>query len=238
MDNVQKCPFSSHARTGRTNQEWWPDRLNLSALHTNHPAADPMDDGFDYAKEFLSLDLAAVKKDIEAVMTDSQDWWPADFGHYGGLFIRMAWHSAGTYRIHDGRGGAGSGQIRFAPLGSWPDNANIDKARRLLWPVKQKYGRKISWADLIVLTGNVALESMGFRTLGFAGGREDTWEPDQDVYWGNEQTWLGGDVRYGKAAADGGEGVIVADEELHGVEQSRTDAGRNLENPLAAVQMG
>ena len=190
MDNVEKCPFSSKTRAGRSNQEWWPDRLNLSALHTNHPAGDPMDDGFDYAKEFLSLDLAAVKKDLEAVMTDSQDWWPADFGHYGGLFIRMAWHSAGTYRIHDGRGGAGSGQIRFAPLGSWPDNANIDKARRLLWPIKQKYGRKISWADLMVLTGNVALESMGFKTFGFAGGRKDVWEPEQ-VNWGSEATWLG-----------------------------------------------
>jgi catalase-peroxidase len=210
MDNVQKCPFSSKARSGPTNQDWWPNRLNLSALHTNHPAGDPMGEGFDYAKEFLSLDLAAVKKDIEVVMTDSQDWWPADFGHYGGLFIRMAWHSAGTYRIHDGRGGAGSGQIRFAPLGSWPDNANIDKARRLLWPVKQKYGRKISWADLIVLTGNVALESMGFRTLGFAGGREDVWEPEQ-VNWGSESTWLG-DERY--------------------------SGDRQLANPLGAVQMG
>jgi catalase-peroxidase len=210
MENVQKCPFSSKARTGRTNQEWWPERLNLSALHTNHPAGNPMDDGFDYKKEFLSLDLTALKKDIEALMTDSQDWWPADFGHYGGLFIRMAWHSAGTYRIHDGRGGAGSGQIRFAPLGSWPDNANIDKARRLLWPVKQKYGRKISWADLMVLTGNVALESMGFKTLGFAGGREDVWEPEH-VNWGSESTWLG-DERY--------------------------SGDRQLANPLGAVQMG
>jgi len=210
MDNVQKCPFSSKARTGRTNQEWWPEQLNLGVLHTNHPAGDPMDDGFDYAREFLSLDLDAVKKDIEAVMTDSQDWWPADFGHYGGLFIRMAWHSAGTYRIHDGRGGAGSGQIRFAPLGSWPDNANIDKARRLLWPVKQKYGRKLSWADLIVLTGNVALESMGFKTFGFAGGRKDVWEPEQ-INWGSESTWLG-DERY--------------------------SGDRQLANPLGAVQMG
>src|SRR5687767_2809657 len=210
MDNVEKCPFSSKTRSGRTNQEWWPDRLNLSALHTNHPSGDPMDDGFDYAKEFLSLDLAAVKKDIAAVMTDSQDWWPADFGHYGGLFIRMAWHSAGTYRIHDGRGGAGSGQIRFAPLGSWPDNANIDKARRLLWPIKKKYGRKISWADLIVLTGNVALESMGFKTFGFAGGREDVWEPEE-VNWGSESTWLG-DERY--------------------------SGDRQLANPYGAVQMG
>ncbi len=210
MDSEKKCPFSSKAHSGRTNQDWWPARLNLTALHTNHPAGDPMDEGFNYAKEFLSLDLDAVKKDIGAVMTDSQDWWPADFGHYGGLFIRMAWHSAGTYRIHDGRGGAGSGQIRFAPLGSWPDNANIDKARRLLWPVKQKYGRKISWADLIVLTGNVALESMGFKTFGFAGGREDVWEPEH-VNWGAESTWLG-DERY--------------------------SGDRQLANPLGAVQMG
>ena len=210
MDNVEKCPFSSKARSGRTNHEWWPERLNLSALHTNHPAGNPMDDGYDYATEFLTLDLAAVKQDIAAVMTDSQDWWPADFGHYGGLFIRMAWHSAGTYRIHDGRGGAGSGQIRFAPLGSWPDNANIDKARRLLWPVKQKYGRKLSWADLIVLTGNVALESMGFKTFGFAGGREDVWEPEH-VNWGSESTWLG-DERY--------------------------SGDRQLANPFGAVQMG
>jgi catalase-peroxidase len=210
MDNDQKCPFSSKARSGRANRDWWPNQLNLSALHTNHPAGDPMGGGFNYAEEFLSLDLAALKKDILAVMTSSQDWWPADFGHYGGLFIRMAWHSAGTYRIHDGRGGAGSGQIRFAPLGSWPDNANIDKARRLLWPVKQKYGRKISWADLIVLTGNVALESMGFKTFGFAGGREDVWEPEH-VNWGSESTWLG-DERY--------------------------SGDRQLANPFGAVQMG
>jgi catalase-peroxidase len=210
MDNVEKCPFSSTTRSGRSNRDWWPNQLNLSALHTNHPAGDPMDKGFNYAKEFLSLDLRAVKKDIEAVMTNSQDWWPADFGHYGGLFIRMAWHSAGTYRIHDGRGGAGSGMLRFAPLGSWPDNANLDKARRLLWPIKQKYGRRISWADLMVLTGNVALESMGFKTFGFAGGREDVWEPEQ-VNWGSEATWLG-DERY--------------------------SGDRQLANPFGAVQMG
>ncbi len=194
-----------------------------------------MDKDFDYAEAFKSLDLEAVKKDLHALMTDSQDWWPADFGHYGGLFIRMAWHSAGTYRIGDGRGGAGSGQQRFAPLNSWPDNVSLDKARRLLWPIKQKYGNKISWADLLILTGNVALESMGFKTFGFAGGREDRWEPDEDVYWGSETTWLGGDVRY----AHGSPGVV----EGHGVTVSDDDAdgnihSRNLENPLAAVQMG
>ena len=210
MENEQKCPFTAKTHSGRSNRDWWPNQLNLSALHTNHPAGDPMGEAFNYAEEFKSLDLGAVKKDIEAVMTKSQDWWPADFGHYGGLFIRMAWHSAGTYRIHDGRGGAGSGQIRFAPLGSWPDNANIDKARRLLWPIKQKYGRKISWADLMVLTGNVALESMGFKTFGFAGGREDVWEPEH-VNWGSEDTWLG-DERY--------------------------SGDRQLANPFGAVQMG
>jgi catalase-peroxidase len=210
MDNEQKCPFPGKSAGARSNRDWWPNQLNLKLLHTNHPAGDPMGGEFDYAKEFLSLDLDAVKKDIELLMTDSQDWWPADFGHYGGLFIRMAWHSAGTYRIHDGRGGAGSAQIRFAPLGSWPDNANIDKARRLLWPIKQKYGRKISWADLIVLTGNVALESMGFKTFGYAGGRKDVWEPE-DVDWGSETTWLG-DERY--------------------------SGDRQLANPYGAVQMG
>jgi catalase-peroxidase len=210
MDNEQKCPFSAQTLSGRSNRDWWPNQLNLSALHTNHPSGDPMGEGFDYAEEFKSLDLAALKKDIAAVMTNSQDWWPADFGHYGPLFIRMAWHSAGTYRIHDGRGGAGSGMLRFAPLGSWPDNANLDKARRLLWPIKQKYGRKISWADLMVLTGNVALESMGFKTFGFAGGRADRWEPEH-VNWGSESTWLG-DERY--------------------------SGERQLANPLGAVQMG
>ncbi|MFA9439636.1 catalase/peroxidase HPI [Uliginosibacterium sp. sgz301328] len=230
-----KCPFSHAAITGTTNRDWWPNQLRLDLLHQHSSKSDPMGEDFDYAKEFNSLDLAEVKKDLAAVMTNSQDWWPADFGHYGGLFVRMAWHAAGTYRIGDGRGGAGRGQQRFAPLNSWPDNVSLDKARRLIWPVKQKYGRKISWADLIVLTGNVALETMGFKTFGFGGGRKDTWEPDQDVYWGRETTWLGGDVRY----AHGSEGV----EKLGGVLVTDDDAdgdvhGRNLENPLAAVQMG
>ena len=210
MENEKKCPITGGTSAPRSNRDWWPNQLNLGILHTNHPAGNPMEKGFRYADEFKSLDLQAIKKDLTALMTDSQEWWPADFGHYGGLFIRMAWHSAGTYRIHDGRGGAGSGQIRFAPLGSWPDNANIDKARRLLWPIKQKYGRKISWADLIVLTGNVALESMGFKTFGFGGGREDVWEPEQ-VNWGSESTWLG-DERY--------------------------SGDRQLANPFGAVQMG
>src|SRR5688572_30596538 len=211
MSNQPKCPFSPKTFSGgQSVRDWWPSQLNLATLHTNHPNGDPMGEDFDYAEEFKSLDLAAVKKDIAALMTDSQDWWPADFGHYGGLFIRMAWHAAGTYRIHDGRGGAGSGQIRFAPLGSWPDNANIDKARRLLWPVKQKYGRKLSWADLIVLAGNVAMESMGFKTFGFAFGREDIWEPEE-IMWGPEDTWLG-DERY--------------------------SGDRELQGPFGAVQMG
>jgi len=239
--NGNKCPFHHTAGEGTSNRDWWPNRLNLKILHQHSPLSDPMDKDFNYAEAFKSIDLAAVKKDLLTLMTDSQDWWPADFGHYGGLFIRMAWHSAGTYRIGDGRGGAGSGQQRFAPLNSWPDNVSLDKARRLLWPIKQKYGNKISWADLIILTGNVALESMGFKTFGFGGGREDVWEPDEDVYWGTEKTWLGGDIRYGKGKSGDNEGVIVADAELHGTEKDRTGAGskeRNLENPLAAVQMG
>jgi len=211
MSNEAKCPFHHGASSGTTNRDWWPNQLKLNVLHQHSAKADPMDEGFDYAKEFQSLDLAAVKQDLHALMTDSQDWWPADFGHYGPLFIRMAWHSAGTYRTGDGRGGAGNGSQRFAPLNSWPDNANLDKARRLLWPVKQKYGRKISWADLMILAGNVALESMGFKTFGFGGGRVDIWEPEQDIYWGQETKWL---------------------------DDKRYSGERDLENPLAAVQMG
>ncbi|MFY9936718.1 MAG: catalase/peroxidase HPI, partial [Silvibacterium sp.] len=239
ISNVAKCPFHHPAGEGTTNRDWWPNQLKLKILHQHSPLSDPLGKDFNYAEAFNSLDLAAVKKDLLAVMTTSQDWWPADFGHYGGLFIRMAWHSAGTYRTGDGRGGAGSGQQRFAPLNSWPDNVSLDKARRLIWPVKQKYGNKISWADLIILTGNVALESMGFKTFGFGGGREDVWEPDEDVYWGTETTWLGGDLRYGKGKS--GDGVLVADAEMHGSEHDRTSGGSNerkLENPLAAVQMG
>jgi catalase-peroxidase len=205
-----KCPFN-HGASSPTNRDWWPNQVNLKVLHQHSDLSDPIGKEFDYAKEFKSLDLNAVTKDLQALMTDSQEWWPADFGHYGGLFIRMAWHSAGTYRIGDGRGGAGAGQQRFAPLNSWPDNVNLDKARRLLWPIKQKYGRKISWADLMVLAGNVALESMGFKTFGFGGGRADTWEPEEDIYWGPEGKWL-------------------ADERYSG--------DRDLSNPLAAVQMG
>ncbi|BCH27614.1 catalase/peroxidase HPI [Mesorhizobium sp. L-8-3] len=205
-----KCPVV-HGVAAKANRDWWPNQLDLQVLHQHSNLSDPMGEAFDYAKEFESLDLDAVITDLKALMTDSQDWWPADFGHYGPLFIRMAWHSAGTYRIGDGRGGAGAGQQRFAPLNSWPDNVNLDKARRLLWPIKQKYGRKISWADLMILTGNVALESMGFKTFGFAGGREDVWEPETDIYWGPEGKWL-------------------ADERYSG--------DRDLENPLGAVQMG
>jgi len=239
MTTEAKCPFHHAAGSGTTNRDWWPKQLRVDLLAQHSSKSNPLDNGFNYAEAFKSLDYAALKKDLAAVMTDSQEWWPADFGHYGPLFIRMAWHSAGTYRIGDGRGGGGRGQQRFAPLNSWPDNVSLDKARRLLWPVKQKYGQKISWADLMILAGNVALETMGFKTLGFAGGREDTWEPDQDVYWGNEKTWLGGDIRYGKGSpGHEKEGVLVAEAELHGSETSRTDGGRNLANPLAAVQMG
>jgi catalase-peroxidase len=240
MSTESKCPFNHAAGGGTTNRDWWPNQLNLKILHQHSSLADPMDEGFDYAKAFKSLDFAALKQDLRALMTDSQDWWPADFGHYGPFFVRMAWHSAGTYRTGDGRGGAGSGQQRFAPLNSWPDNVSLDKARRLLWPIKQKYGRKISWADLIVLTGNVALESMGFKTFGFSGGRPDVWAPDEDVYWGSESKWLGGDTRYGndEVMQEPGEGTLVAEPDEHSNEESRTEHGRNLENPLAAVQMG
>jgi catalase-peroxidase len=216
VEKTGKCPVmhgGAHNAThvGRTNREWWPNQLNVKILHQNSHLSDPMGTGFNYAKEFKKLNLSAIKKDLTALMTDSQEWWPADWGHYGGLFVRMAWHSAGTYRTGDGRGGAGNGTQRFAPLNSWPDNGNLDKARRLLWPIKQKYGNSISWADLMILTGNVALESMGFKTFGFGGGRVDVWEPEEDIYWGNEDTWLG-DKRY--------------------------EGDRQLEHPLAAVQMG
>ena len=228
-----KCPFSQGAGGGTTNRDWWPQHLRLDLLHQHSSKSDPMGNDFDYAEAFKSLDLAAVKKDLAALMTDSQDWWPADFGHYGPLFVRMAWHSAGTYRIGDGRAGAGRGQQRFAPLNSWPDNVSLDKARRLLWPIKQKYGQNISWADLMILTGNVALETMGFKTFGFAGGRADVWEPDHDVYWGREAKWLGGDLRYAKGSPGvEGHGVLVKDDD------SETPHTRDLENPLAAVQMG
>ncbi len=216
MSNESKCPVTGKsskqvAGGGTSNRDWWPNQLNLHILHQHSPLSNPMGERFNYAEEFKSLDLDALKQDLYALMTDSQDWWPADYGHYGGLFIRMAWHSAGTYRTGDGRGGGGSGNQRFAPLNSWPDNVNLDKARRLLWPIKQKYGRKISWADLLILAGNCALESMGFKTFGFAGGREDIWEPEEDIYWGSEDTWLGDD---------------------------RYKGDRELDNPLAAVQMG
>ncbi|WP_017757125.1 catalase/peroxidase HPI [Pseudacidovorax intermedius] len=228
-----KCPFHQAASSGTTNRDWWPQQLRLDMLHQHSAKSNPMGEDFDYAEAFKSLDLDAVKRDLTALMTDSQDWWPADFGHYGGLFVRMAWHSAGTYRTADGRGGGGRGQQRFAPLNSWPDNVSLDKARRLLWPIKQKYGNKISWADLMILTGNVALESMGFKTLGFGGGRADTWEPDQDVYWGRETKWLGGDVRYSQGSPGvEGRGVLVKDDD------SKVPESRDLENPLAAVQMG
>ena len=226
MSNEGKCPFNHGATSmtsaaqfagrGTSNKDWWPNQLNLKILHQHSAKSNPMGEDFDYAKEFNSLDLEAVRQDLYALMTDSQDWWPADYGHYGPFFIRMAWHVAGTYRTSDGRGGASQGLQRFAPLNSWPDNVNLDKARRLLWPIKQKYGRKISWADLMILAGNCALESLGFETFGFAGGRVDVWEPEDDIYWGAEKEWL----------------------ELSGGEKSRYSGDRDLENPLAAVQMG
>ncbi len=221
MSEAGKCPVTGKtsrqvAGGGTTNQDWWPNRLNLDILHQHSSLSNPMDEDFNYAEEFKSLDLNAVKQDLYTLMTDSQDWWPADYGHYGGLMIRMAWHSAGTYRMGDGRGGGGTGNQRFAPLNSWPDNVSLDKARRLLWPIKRKYGRKISWADLMILAGNCALESMGFKTFGFAGGREDIWEPEKDIYWGAEEEWL------------------ATSDKPH----SRYSGERDLENPLAAVQMG
>ncbi len=216
MNTESKCPVTGHSGMasvsgGTSNRDWWPDQLNLGILHQHAPASNPMGRDFNYAREFKKLNLAALKKDLYKLMKDSQEWWPADWGHYGGLFIRMAWHSAGTYRTADGRGGGGTGNQRFAPVNSWPDNVNLDKARRLLWPVKQKYGNKISWADLMILAGNCALESMGFKTFGFGGGRVDIWQPEEDIYWGAEKTWLA-DKRY--------------------------SGDRELENPLAAVQMG
>jgi catalase-peroxidase len=221
MTNEAKCPFSNHATAHAVssapgNATWWPNQLRLGILHQNSAKSDPMGPGFDYAQEFAKLDLDAVVADLKALMTDSQDWWPADWGHYGGLMIRLSWHAAGTYRIADGRGGAGTGAQRFAPLNSWPDNGNLDKARRLLWPVKQKYGNKLSWADLLVLAGNVALESMGFKTFGFAGGRPDIWEPEKDIHWGAETEWL--------ATSD--------------KPNSRYKGNRELQGPLGAVQMG
>ena len=216
MSDASKCPFAGNQPDydkvgGSANQRWWPNQLNLKVLHQNPPAGDPMGEGYDYAEAFKTIDLDALKQDVMTLMTTSQNWWPADYGHYGPLFVRMAWHSAGTYRTHDGRGGSGAGTLRFAPLNSWPDNVNLDKARRLLWPIKQKYGQALSWADLIVFAGTCAIESMGLPPFGFAGGREDVWEPEEDIYWGKETEWLG-DERY--------------------------TGDRELENPLGAVQMG
>ena len=250
MDNdssdISKCPFhngtmkqndnvkQSVGGDGTRNRDWWPNQLKLNILRQHSSLSDPMGEDFNYAEAFKSLDLEALKQDLHALMTDSQDWWPADFGHYGPLFIRMAWHSAGTYRVGDGRGGAGAGQQRFAPLNSWPDNVSLDKARRLLWPIKQKYGRKISWADLMILTGNIALESMGFKTFGFAGGRADVWEPEEDVYWGSETTWLGNDQRYGKGSEGvSAQGVVSSDDNPDGRMHSH-----DLEKPLGAAHMG
>jgi catalase-peroxidase len=234
MSTEAKCPFHSAAGGGTSNKDWWPQQLRLDLLNQHSERSNPLGASFNYAEAFKTLDYQALKRDLAALMTDSQDWWPADFGHYGGLFVRMAWHSAGTYRVGDGRGGGGRGQQRFAPLNSWPDNVSLDKARRLLWPIKQKYGQKISWADLMILAGNVALETMGFKTFGFAGGREDTWEPDLDVYWGRETKWLGGDERYsrGSPGVPDAHGVLVKDDD------SQVPHTRDLENPLAAVQMG
>ena len=228
MSEESKCPFSHSSATaggGTTNEDWWPNRLKVELLGQHSAKSDPMEADYDYAEEFKTIDYDALKEDLAAVMTDSQDWWPADFGHYGPLFVRMTWHAAGTYRTADGRGGGGRGQQRFAPLNSWPDNGNLDKARRLLWPIKQKYGKKISWADLLILAGNVALETMGFKTFGFGGGRPDVWEPDQDVYWGSETSWLGSDIRYGRNVP-GKEGSVPAEGE------------RDLEQPLGAAHMG